>query len=274
MKKSLRTLLATSVTTVALGASMFTPGLVDQAHAVNYPRSAYGANPNVGVNPNAQNGWGSAQWPNCPTSAQLGTAVSRSGDRVTVRKELVPLVSELMNRTESMGYALDPATTGGFNCRSIRGSNQPSNHSRGRAVDINWNRNPMSTTFRSDIPPAVVRMWETHGFYWGGRYSTRYDTMHFEYFGTPASVAVNLRKLTGQPPADSCKDSTTTVKQGSRGEAVKDAQCLLNRKGNYGLVVDGIFGARTHSAVVSFQRSRGLVADGIVGPRTWAALKA
>ncbi|NMA69093.1 MAG: peptidoglycan-binding protein, partial [Desulfitobacterium sp.] len=29
---------------------------------------------------------------------------------------------------------------------------------------------------------------------------------------------------------------------------------------------------RTHSAVISFQRSKGLVQDGIVGIRTWTAL--
>ena len=38
------------------------------------------------------------------------------------------------------------------------------------------------------------------------------------------------------------------------------------------LVEDDVFGARTHDAVVRFQRHKGLRADGVVGPRTWAAL--
>lgn len=274
--KSLRNALAVGITTLALGASMFAPGLLDQAVAQNYPRSAYGSNPNAGAKPNAENGWGPQAWPNCPTD--LGTAVSASGDRVVVRTALVPLVTELMNRTEAMGYALDPAQTGGFNCRSIRGSTKPSNHSRGRAIDLNWTRNPMSTTFTSDIPPAVVAMWEAHGFYWGGRYASRFDTMHFEYYSTPQSVPANLAKLKASPPPaapDPCLNSSQQIRLGDRGEAVSDAQCLLLRKG-YSEVgrADGVFGERTRSATVRFQQANGLQADGIIGPRTWAKLKA
>ena len=61
------------------------------------------------------------------------------------------------------------------------------------------------------------------------------------------------------------------VRQGSRGSAVRAAQVQLNKYG-YGLAVDGIFGSRTRSATVAFQRSRGLSADGIIGPNTWRRL--
>jgi peptidoglycan hydrolase-like protein with peptidoglycan-binding domain len=64
-----------------------------------------------------------------------------------------------------------------------------------------------------------------------------------------------------------------TVQQGSRGAAVRAAQVQLNKYG-YGLAVDGIFGGRTRSATVAFQRSRGLSDDGIIGPNTWRALAA
>jgi peptidoglycan hydrolase-like protein with peptidoglycan-binding domain len=36
--------------------------------------------------------------------------------------------------------------------------------------------------------------------------------------------------------------------------------------------VDGVFGARTVSVVLGFQRALGIIADGIVGPATWRAL--
>jgi peptidoglycan hydrolase-like protein with peptidoglycan-binding domain len=52
---------------------------------------------------------------------------------------------------------------------------------------------------------------------------------------------------------------------------VRSLQYLLNAHGA-GLVVDGIFGPRTGTAVREFQRAHGLVVDGIVGPRTWSAV--
>lgn len=62
-----------------------------------------------------------------------------------------------------------------------------------------------------------------------------------------------------------------TIRYGSRGNSVREAQCILNRTGAR-IAVDGSFGPATRMAVINFQRSRGLVADGIVGPKTWDAL--
>lgn len=64
----------------------------------------------------------------------------------------------------------------------------------------------------------------------------------------------------------------TTVKNGSRGNEVKTLQEALNKAGNYGLAVDGIFGAKTEAAVRDFQTKNGLSVDGIVGPKTWTNL--
>ena len=63
------------------------------------------------------------------------------------------------------------------------------------------------------------------------------------------------------------------LRQGTANSAVtvRSLQYLLNAHGA-GLAVDGIFGARTNSAVRSFQASRGLVVDGIVGPQTWSSV--
>ena len=58
----------------------------------------------------------------------------------------------------------------------------------------------------------------------------------------------------------------TTLRQGSRGEAVKALQYRLR------LPIVGTFGPATTAAVTAFQRSRGLIADGVVGRVTWAAL--
>ena len=45
-----------------------------------------------------------------------------------------------------------------------------------------------------------------------------------------------------------------TLKKGSRGLQVERLQKFLNWYGNYGLVVDGIFGTKTKNAVLSFQK--------------------
>lgn len=279
--KHLKKSLGAAAAVVAAGA-LLVPNALPEANATFYPRSAYGSNPNAGKGAivNSDNGWGSAAWPNCPSD--LATAVSNSGDRVTVRSQLAPLVTELLNRTEAMGYQLKSKETGGFNCRAIGGTNRPSNHSRGRAIDLNWNSNPMAYTFKSDIPPSVVKMWESHGFYWGGRYTHKFDTMHFEFYDTPGSVNKHLANLKGTkvnptnpPKSGSCAtNQSTKIRKGARGDAVKSAQCLLAAKG-YSEVgaADGIFGRKTDQAVRRFQKDKGLQVDGIVGPKTWAALK-
>jgi hypothetical protein len=59
--------------------------------------------------------------------------------------------------------------------------------------------------------------------------------------------------------------------QGSTGETVKTVQYLINAQGG-NLIVDGIFGPLTGSAVIAFQSARGFVADGVVSDQTWPAL--
>ncbi|WP_308467839.1 peptidoglycan-binding domain-containing protein [Rathayibacter soli] len=66
-----------------------------------------------------------------------------------------------------------------------------------------------------------------------------------------------------------------TIQQGASGDAVRRLQRGLRRTPNLSIVVDGIFGPATHTAVIEFQQGNPpLVVDGIVGPLTWAALPA
>ena len=57
-----------------------------------------------------------------------------------------------------------------------------------------------------------------------------------------------------------------TIKLGSKGDAVKKLQQLLN------ITADGEFGIKTDKAVREFQTKNNLIADGIVGTKTWKAL--
>ena len=65
-----------------------------------------------------------------------------------------------------------------------------------------------------------------------------------------------------------------TLKRGSKGDAVRELQEILERLG-YDLGkcgVDGDFGRATEKAVKAFQKNAGVGVDGIVGAATWAAL--
>ncbi len=64
-----------------------------------------------------------------------------------------------------------------------------------------------------------------------------------------------------------------TIRLNSRGPDVALLQAILNRLGFNSGTVDGVFGNRTQTAVIRFQRSVGLSPDGVAGPRTWAALE-
>jgi peptidoglycan hydrolase-like protein with peptidoglycan-binding domain len=74
-----------------------------------------------------------------------------------------------------------------------------------------------------------------------------------------------------------------TVRVGSKGPAVSQAQQALGDRGYYfGTDVDGIFGPHTFAGVVAYQEARSagqyyalsapLAVDGVVGPETWARL--
>lgn len=62
------------------------------------------------------------------------------------------------------------------------------------------------------------------------------------------------------------------LRQGSKGTDVKEVQRRLKLWGYYKGSVDGVFGAGTRAAVLSFQKKNGLKADGVVGKSTYKAL--
>lgn len=58
------------------------------------------------------------------------------------------------------------------------------------------------------------------------------------------------------------------ARQGSTGNEVKNIQKKLKELGYYKGEIDGIYGSKTKSAVISFQKNCGLTADGICGKTT------
>ena len=84
------------------------------------------------------------------------------------------------------------------------------------------------------------------------------------------AIGVSVTHIVGTPQI--VKSYALVLKQGSKGNDVKTMQQKLKNWGYYTGPVDGIFGKKTRSAVVYFQRKNGLVADGIVGKNTLKAL--
>ena len=75
----------------------------------------------------------------------------------------------------------------------------------------------------------------------------RYDSFETIPFGNPYQLTASV------------------MKSGSRGESVKWVQYRLNELG-YNLVIDGLYGPKTESAVRDFQTK--VFVDGVVGPLT------
>lgn len=67
---------------------------------------------------------------------------------------------------------------------------------------------------------------------------------------------------------------STTLRNGSKGESVKQLQKLLNRILNMTLKEDGVLGPKTIAVIKQWQKDHGLVADGLVGAKTKAAMEA
>jgi hypothetical protein len=108
----------------------------------------------------------------------LRTITSPSGARFTVAAEHADRFQALVNDLEARGYPIKADQSGGYNPRNIAGTNTPSLHSFGRAIDINWNENARGKP--GAIPQDVaLELAQKHGLTWGGTWKNR-DDMHFE----------------------------------------------------------------------------------------------
>jgi D-alanyl-D-alanine carboxypeptidase-like protein/putative peptidoglycan binding protein len=223
-------------------------------------------------------------WPNCDRS-RIVTVVRHDGLRLPIHRDLADLVTLLMDLTELQGYDINPAWTWGYACRSIAGTNQPSFHSQGTAVDINAPTNPRRSDHRfvSDMPSWMVQLWKGHGFRWGGNFSWP-DPMHFEFMGSVTqahATAARIRAFLaaagrpappppGRRPVPPRGGYPGRVERGDTGRAVSIWQDMFRQRG-YSIAVDGVFGPGTEAVVRDWQRSHHppLTVDGIGGEMTW-----
>ena len=254
--------------------------------------SAYGPNPLAGASSNnaQQRGWGTG-WPNAQTDKM--TTIEAAGVKVRVRREIAALVQTLLQVTEKYGYDVKVGQTWGFANRPIRGTQTPSNHSWGLAIDINSLDNPQGTTLVTNLPPNVVHAWETCGFYWGGRYTrSKPDAMHFEYVRHPDDVAADLARAralltpVSAPPLDKSlllkqwriDKAALSGQRPTESLSVSEKHWIGWYRRSYGILLARkkvAYDGRESfiSLTKKFQQAYGLVADGIPGPKTAEALR-
>ncbi len=122
-------------------------------------------------------------WPTLKGFSKL--PVTRIGG---VDKQLYAIGQEIAQLPKSDRIWAEGATT--YCYRMIKDTHRLSMHSFGIAIDLAptttqyWKSESPSETahigYHNTMPMSIVRIFEKHGFIWGGRWY-HYDTMHFEY---------------------------------------------------------------------------------------------
>ncbi len=136
------------------------------------------------------------------------------GGVINVHKHIAPYLIDVHEQAKQEGidYTLYTGDTHGQTWRTIRNKPKLSLHSWGYAFDLNATANPeqwlneKDDHVKKDIPDGLIRIFESMGFTWGGRWRSkkedgRYwtDPMHFEYTNNPFA---NQGMLTTQAARD------------------------------------------------------------------------
>lgn len=130
--------------------------------------------------------------------ADLVRIGSPGGSFFTVAKPHAERFQGFINDLENSGYKINGDQSGGYNYRTIAGTNKLSNHAHGAAIDVNWTDNARGTP--GNIPADLARsLAQKHGLTWGGDWKNP-DPMHFEVAGQPGHTYGDGHNH-GAPPA-------------------------------------------------------------------------
>lgn len=107
--------------------------------------------------------------------------------------KMVPVADENINFKDDESMRLNNCS--GFNPRNIAGTDRPSKHAYGRAIDLNPVQNPFiknnviepkGAVYDVNVPgtltgdSAIVKFLKDRGWIWGGDYNELKDYHHFE----------------------------------------------------------------------------------------------
>jgi soluble lytic murein transglycosylase-like protein len=156
------------------------------------------------------------------SSEDLTTVQTSSGAKFTVASPAAKQYQGFLNELEGMGYHIDAKQSGGFADRNIAGTNRPSQHASGAAIDINWNRNKNDQKGTNDLPPNIGEIANRWGLSWGGYFSGRNkDTMHFEVARVLSGNEVSSVQPSRAPVASAPQQQGRTEAERSRFDISK-----------------------------------------------------
>jgi hypothetical protein len=124
----------------------------------------------------------------------LVTVKSRNGVSFAVDSRYAQNFLGFVNDLEATGY--DVRSVMGYQPRNVAGTNVPSYHAQGAAIDVNPTQNPVGSL--GNLPPnvrAIARKW---GLGWGEDWRTKKDPMHFS-IASQEGGSVPLSRYGGGP---------------------------------------------------------------------------
>lgn len=113
-----------------------------------------------------------------PPPPDLATITAPNGASFEVAAPYADRFRGLVSDLAAAGYGIRGDQSGGYSRRYVAGTDTPSAHAHGTAIDVNWDRNGRGTP--GDLPPELARSLAIkHGLTWGGDWRNP-DPMHFE----------------------------------------------------------------------------------------------
>lgn len=120
---------------------------------------------------------------------------------ITVHIKLAEEFKAVFEEMAKAKFPIKASESCAYVWKNIIGTGTVSWHSYGAAIDINWSDNPCFYNTNVDVSKGylgyqpgknkysvtqkIIKIWEAHGFYWGGYWSGKKDTMHFSYTEKP-----------------------------------------------------------------------------------------
>lgn len=110
--------------------------------------------------------------------------------RAAIHRVAAPSLRKALTEIQRAGLGhYIKSYAGGFYPRFVRGSQSNlSSHSYGTSIDINAGTNPQGQAPTAE-QTALAPYFERNGWYWGDRFTSKRDPMHFEFVLPPKGIA-------------------------------------------------------------------------------------